>query len=293
MIFIVILYALIALTFPLAKQATVYAHPLFVVAVRMIVASIGYLLFHRFFAKKQTVMRPEDFWLFVKAAFFHIYLAFVPEFWALQYLPALEVNMIYCATPFISAFFEFFLLNRTFSLIQYSGMCIGIAGVLFLAFATAPKHCIIATCPYPYLPELSLFVAVISASYAWFMVRKLIHKGYPLSFINGVCMFIGGCLSALTLPFFKGNTPLVSDLVGFCMVTAALIIIANGIIYQLYGSLLKHYRPTLLSLAGFLSPIFGAIYMYFLSGEPLSWHYGISLVMILIGLLAFCQTKYS
>lgn len=289
MILIVILYALIALTFPLAQYTTRYADPFFIISVRMTIAGSCLLAYHYFFAKKRTAIREGDFWLFVKAAIFHIYLAFVPEFWALQYLSALKVNIIYCATPFISALLELMLLGKAMSFKQLLGITIGSSGILFLAFSTTQPHCSLLSCTYPFLPELLLFLAVVSASYAWFVIKKLMHKNYDLTFINGTTMLIGGALSALTLPLFRRPEALVNNQMGFVITVAALIVLSNGIIYHLYGTLLKKYRPTLLSLAGFLSPLFGMLYAQFLFNEQLTWHYLIASLLVCSGILIFYE----
>jgi drug/metabolite transporter (DMT)-like permease len=287
LIAIVILYALLALTFPLGQQAMQYVHPVVLIAARMLVAGSGFLLFHLFFARQKKKMVRADRWLFAKATFFHIYLAYIPEFWALQFLSPLKVNIIYCATPFVTALLEFFLLYKKFTLRQVAGMILGSVGVLYLAIATAPQHpCSLLSCSYPYLPELMLFVAIFSAAYAWFLVSRLNKKGYSITYINGITMFAGGILSLLTIPLVT-TRPLITDFWQFTYYTALLIIIANVIAYQLYGSLLKHYRPTFLSLAGFLSPIFGAAYAYGIFGEQLTWPYFFSFTLILIALYLF------
>jgi len=288
-ILIIILYALVAITFPLAQYAIRYADPFFVVGVRMIVAGALLLGIHKFLHKKSMVIQEGDFLLFVKTALFHVFLAFVPEFWALQYLSPLKVNIMFSATPFITALLEIFLWHKTFTLSQLVGMAIGTSGVLFLALSTTQPHCTLLTCMYPLLPEALLMVAIISAAYAWFVINQLRQRGYQLVFINGVAMLLGGIMSMLTIPFFGNTSALIISWPGFLITTILLMIISNGLVYQLYGTLLMKYRPTLLSLAGFLCPLFGTAYAILLFGESLTVHYAISLALVFIGLCLFCR----
>ncbi|MEX0672179.1 MAG: EamA family transporter, partial [Candidatus Babeliales bacterium] len=99
MIQILILYALLAATFTLAWSVIHYAQPLFFLGLRMVVAGlliVGFLAFrkHSFFIRK------KDFLLFGGAIFFHIYLAYATEFWALQYISGAKTALIYNLSPF-------------------------------------------------------------------------------------------------------------------------------------------------------------------------------------------------
>jgi drug/metabolite transporter (DMT)-like permease len=287
MILVFVLYAVLALTFPVAQYATRYADPFFIVASRMIMAGILLLGAQRFYYQQPLTMKKKDCWLFIKTGIFHIFLAFVPEFWALQYLSALKVNVMFSATPFITAFFEMYLLKKRFTRYQIAGMGIGTAGALFLTVTTATKHCNTATCLYPFLPEIMLMIAIACAAYAWFVINELRARGYDLLFINGTAMLTGGFMSAITVPFFGNTSNLVSNWQVFWATTLVLIVISNVLVYQLYGTLLRYYQPTFLSLAGFLCPLFGAVYATLFFGECLTWHYMVAFVIIFIGLFLF------
>src|ERR1700689_5135223 len=101
MLAVIVLYALLASTFVFAKKVIVYANPCFIIGFRMIFAGLillGYLLITN---RRNLIISRQHFWLFFKATIFHIYIAFIFEYWALQYLTALKVTIIYSATPFI------------------------------------------------------------------------------------------------------------------------------------------------------------------------------------------------
>lgn len=287
MILIILLYALLALTFPLGQLAVAAADPSVVIAVRMIIAGV-LLLGSYWICCKKPVIHARDRFLFFKVALFHIYLAFVPEFWSLQFLSPLKVNLMFSATPFINAFFEYILHNRRFAWQQYVGIIIGVAGALLPLLATATQHCVPRICLIPYLPEAALMVAVVSSSYAWFVVRELMNRGYALVHINGSAMLMGGLLSAATAPFIHLGL-YVTHVPQLVLTVAALIIISNGIAYQLHGTLLKYYSPTFLGFCGFLCPLFGAFYARVFFNEPLTWHIFAALLLIGIGLWLFTK----
>src|SRR5437762_2593936 len=102
MIFLAILeYAILASTFTIAKVAIRYADPLFLIGVRMIVSAPIMLLIHRFQKKHSFKIARPDIGRFILVGLFHIFLPFVGEFWALQYVSSAKTAITYSLTPFI------------------------------------------------------------------------------------------------------------------------------------------------------------------------------------------------
>jgi drug/metabolite transporter (DMT)-like permease len=292
MFLIIVLYALLALTFILAKNALLYATPCFLIGFRMIVAGSLLLMYCRLRDKQLLMINSSDRWLFVKASFFHIYCAFVLEFWALQYVSALKTNMIYSATPFIAALLSYWLLNERLSWQKISAILIGLCGLMPVLITTSTSMEMSMEIGSISLPEIVLFGAVVSAVYAWFLIRELMHKGYHLGFINGLTMFVGGVGSLLTSFAFE-SAPLVTDWPLFLWWVSLLIIVANFIFYNLYAWLLKSYSITLITLAGFLSPLFGVLYEWWFMNGVVTWHYFVSILFVALGLYIFYKDDRS
>ena len=95
-----------------------------------IAAGIIFLSLQYLFARKNFYIKREDWWPFIRTAFFYIYLAFVPEFWALQRLTATKVVIIYSITPFIAATLAYFLVSEKLTRLKVLGMIIGTLGVI-------------------------------------------------------------------------------------------------------------------------------------------------------------------
>lgn len=287
MILIFILYALLALTFPLAQCALQYADPLFLITCRMFLAGACLLGYWILVVRRPVHIAAKDLGLFARASLFHMYVAFVPEFWALQYVSTLKTNLMYCATPFISALLEYMFFRKQLSRYNIMGIIVVCSGMIPLLFF--PGSIALDTQRYPiiFLPEFMLMVAIISATYAWFLVRELLDRGYGIIFINGVSMIGGGLLSLTTLAIVHPPSGLIISTVPFLMTVMALVLLSNVIVYNLYGMLIKKYGFTFISLAGFLSPIFGALYAKLFFGDQLSWYHLVAFISICVGLKIF------
>jgi drug/metabolite transporter (DMT)-like permease len=288
MILVIILYAVLASTFILAKNAVAYANPFFLIGFRMIIAGLLLLGYLFFFARKKLAVNKADWWLFGKTALFHIYIAFLLEFWALQYVSALKTTLIYSLTPFISALLAYVLLNESLTKKKIIGIVIGCTGLLPIIMATAQQGGDGVYTMHMLYAEAALLISVASAAYAWFLVKELMNKGYSLILINGMAMLAGGFASMITFLISQDlSLSPVNNWVLFFAWTLSLILVANIVVYNLYGWLLRKHSITFIAFSGFLSPGFGALYEWFLLGGSVSWHYWISLGLVTIGLYTF------
>lgn len=287
MILVVVLYALLALTFPLAKNAVSYAHPCFLIGFRMLLAGTFLLGYQYFFKRSGYTIHRADYGLFFRTALFHIFFAFTLEFWALQYVTALKTTLIYASTPFVAAILSYFILREYLSWHKVIGIIIGLLSLIpVIAAATTGSESLMEIGRIS-LPELSLMGSVLSATYAWFLVERLMAKNYALSLINGVAMFIGGALSMILAACVGGFAHPVLAWGPFLGWVGLLILVANITVYNLYGWLLRRYSITFLTFAGFLCPSFGMLYEWLFMGGTVTWYHFISLIFVIIGLYIF------
>jgi drug/metabolite transporter (DMT)-like permease len=285
MLLVALLYALLASTFILAKNALMFGRPFFLIGFRMTLA--GLLLFAFARLNNKFTFDGRDWWLFFKVGLFHIYFSFILEFWSLQYLSAFKTTLIYSCTPFIAALLSYILLKERLNKAKLFGIGIGMCGMvpIFMVSSGPVSEMLNIS-----LPDMVLFGAVISGAYAWFLVKQLLVKGYPLTAINGVAMLIGGVLSFATSALLE-STPVVYDWPQFLTWVAALIIVSNVIVYNFYGWLLHRYSITFLTFAGFLCPTFAALYDWVLFGGQVKSQYLISLGLVTVGLYVFYRQE--
>jgi len=295
MILVFILYALLASTFIFSVESLAYSEPLFLIGFRMIIAGIMLLGWQFFADKKALVIAKKDWGVFLKVSLFHIYIAFILDFWSLQYLSALKANVIYATAPFVTALLSYVILKERLRFIQVMGMIIGTLSIIPVCFIPNTKVCVGPGELFSLsLPEIGLLGAVLSSSYAWFIVKALMERGYGLLVINGVAMFVGGILSMVSWivkDSIVGFTPPVTDWTWFLIWLLALIVSANILFYNLYGWLLKSYSLTFIALAGFLSPSFGVLYEWLFMGGHITWHYGVSICLVALGLYIFYSSE--
>src|SRR5690349_14826495 len=115
MIAIIILYGLFAFAFTMSKGVLDYAAPVWFIGICMTVAGILLIGYHILVQKKSTIIRQSDFLRFVVFSFFHIYCAYVFEFWALETVSAAKDALFFNLTPFITALLSLFLCNEKLS----------------------------------------------------------------------------------------------------------------------------------------------------------------------------------
>ncbi|KKQ32496.1 MAG: hypothetical protein US49_C0007G0038 [candidate division TM6 bacterium GW2011_GWF2_37_49] len=291
MFLVVLMYSILALTFVFAKKALNYTSPFFLIGFRMIIAGSILLLYQRFFSNKPFKIEKKDYILFFKTALFHIYFAFNLEFWALQYVSAIKSTLIFTATPFVSAILAYFLLSQKLSTKKVIGIIVGIGGlvpIISLHVQTGAEFKAIACFA---LPDAVLFLAVISGAYAWFLVMRLMERGYGLGMINGMAMLVGGILSMCTAIAFEDLSHPVSNWPVFLVWLFLLILAANIIFYNMFGWLLNRYTITFLTFSGILSPSFGTIYEWLFFGGKIGWQHITSLIFVASGLFIFYRDE--
>lgn len=305
-----VLWACFALTFPLCKfMLGLKINPLTFLSIRLLTA--GALLWpfcalrqlHRsgsipgiYQSFKEAL---KDWWLFVQIGFLHVYLAFVPELWALQGMSPLRASILWELSPFASWICALAAGQAVKSWKNFLGIFLGILGTWTIL---CPNwwHELICNSSISWFTisyhDLLLIGAMFSAAYAWFAIKKALNLGYSMMAINSGSMLFGGFMCSahalLTLPHSTWNCIYSPQ---FWIITSLLIILSNVIGYNLYGYLLRSYSPTLLSLTGFLCPFFTLIFAYAFGQCSLQellepcYLYGLSLAAI--GVYLFWQSE--
>lgn len=310
MILVIILYVLLASTFTLAKAAVSYMPPILFIGIRMLIAGailLGYALLNK---KKYWRFERKDWPLFFGIILFHIYLAYVLEFISLPCLTSFKTSLLYSISPFLTALVGYFLLREQLSIQKWVGLLIGFIGLIPITLEQAPCSLLSSgSGALSFGPELTLFGAILASVLGWIFMKKLVLRSYSPVSVNGIGMFAGGILALITSLLVEGTprlyahahqardfagislSPALIDMLMVVLIMGLLIIIANIISYNFYGYLLGRYSATFLSFAGFLCPLFTALFGWLFLHEKASLNFFLSSGIILIGLIIFYRDE--
>lgn len=290
MLLIILEYAILAATFTLAKKALSFSPPFFLIMTRLLIAGF-FLITYSVLRKRFNVQKMlEDKWLFASVGLFHAYLAFVPEFWALQFVTSAKTSIIYAATPFVAALLSYLFYRERLSSWQWVGMLVGTIGLIpLMVWKVEPGEW--GGFLSLSLPELVLIGSMASACYAWFIIKKLMNRGHSVPLINGVAMGLGGLLCIPTVLYAEPHALMhVTSWSGFATWLSALIVLSHFASYNLYSWLLKRYSITFMTFCGFLCPLFSTLFGALFLGEVITWHYFASIAGITTGLALFVHS---
>ena len=293
MILILFMYMILASTFTIGKAALFYVQPIFFIGMRMLVAGGILFTFLYIFRRHWLRFEKKHLYLFAQITFFHIYIAYVLEFIALQNISSAKACLLYNLSPFITALFSYLFFAEKLSTKKWVGLAIGFSGFLPTLIGCVPTEGPSILCIS--IPEILLLGSVVSSVQGWIVMKRLVrHEGYSPVLVNAVGMLSGGILALLTSLLFETG-PLIydkPDAVHMVILYGILAIIAANIIfYNLYGWLLHQYSATFLSFAGFTCPIFAAVYGWLFLHEVVSGSFFLSVGIIVIGLYLFYQEE--
>jgi drug/metabolite transporter (DMT)-like permease len=293
MFLVILLYALFASVFTIAKTGLEYSQPFFLVGSRMFVAGLIMLAYQYFWNREGFTFDRRHFWRIFRLALFNIYLTNAFEFWGLKYLTSFKTCFIYSLSPFVSAIFSYFLFCEKMNFKKWCGLTIGFLGFLpILLTETSSEE---ATGHFFFFSwaELAVMAAAVSSVYGWILLRQLVKEnGYSPFMANGLSMLLGGAMALTHSLATETWDPVpVSETLPFLECALLLIIISNLICYNLYGYLLRHYSATFISFAGFTTPLFTALFGWFYLGEMVTWPFYLSAAIVFTGLVTFYQQE--
>ena len=293
MFFVILLYALFASVFTIGKTGLEYSQPLFFVGSRMFIAGLIMLSYQYFFKRKEFTFEKAHLWRVIRLAFFAIYLTNVLEFWGLKYLTSFKTCFIYSLSPFASALLSYWMFGDRLSSKKWMGLCIGCAGFLPILINETSTEELTGHLWFLSWAEIAVMIAAFSSVYGWSLLKQLVSEnGYSPVMANGLGMLVGGVMALGHSFFVEAWNPIpVTEIQPFLDCMLLLILISNLICYNLYGYLLKKYSVTFISFAGFITPLFTALFGWFYLGEIVTWPFYVSAAIVFVGLCVFNQEE--
>lgn len=291
--YVVLLFALFASVFTIAKTGLDYTQPFFFVGSRMLFAGVIMLVFQFFYQREQFRVTKGSLWRVVRLALFNIYLTNVFEFWGLKYLTSFKTCFIYSLSPFASALLSYVIFSEKLSLKKWLGLIVGFSGFIPILLTQTASEEQTGHLFFLSWAEISVMAAAVSSVYGWILLSQLVKEnGYSPFMANGLSMLLGGGMALTHSLIAETWNPVpVVEWLPFMACACALILISNLICYNLYGWLLKRYSATFMSFAGFTTPLFTAFFGWLYLGEVVTWPFYLSAVIVFSGLLIFYQQE--
>lgn len=293
MFLIILLYALFASVFTIGKTGLEYCQPLFFVGSRMLLAGMIMLAYQFFLKRSEFVFRKADFWRIFRLALFSIYLTNVFEFLGLKHLTSFKTCFIYSLSPFASALFSYWMFGDKLSSKKWLGLFIGCLGFLPILLNETSTEELTGHIWFLSWPEIAVMIAAFSSVYGWTLLKQLVSEnGYSPIMANGLSMTTGGVMALAHSYLVETWNPIpVTEIAPYVDCMLLLILISNLVCYNLYGYLLKRYSVTFISFAGFVTPLFTALFGWYYLGEVVTWPFYISAMIVFIGLFMFNQEE--
>jgi len=289
---VILLYAIYASSFPISKLLLAYAPPLFVSSMRTLVAGLVLMSYYLFTHAKRKPLHINILYNihFIQIVVIGIYVNYIARFWALNNLPSAKACLIFSLDPVLSLFFSYLVFGETTTRRQVLGFVFGFFALIAIIVTSSPLEEPFGKFMFVSWPEFFMLVSVMANSYRWVLIRKLVRNHYKPELVNGLSMTLGGSLAFLTSYLVDGYFPVQAPASFFGWLFLA-IFISNIICATLYAYLLRSYTATFLSLAGFTTPLFAALYGSFLFQESMHWLFYFSTFLLLVSLYLFYQDE--
>ena len=290
MIFLIFLNILYASTFTLGKILLKYSQPIFLTAARMILGSVALFAFHYIVAKndfKKIKFNKKDILPLLQIVFLGNFLSYVFEFIALKNMSSIKVAFLYNLTPFVMAIVSYIYLREKISYKKWLGLIISFIGCIPILIEQSPKEEIVSGLLFISWPELTLIAGIIAYSYSWIIMRKLIYyENQSPILVNYATMLAGGLLAVPFSLIFEGFFP-VTNIKELSFWLFLIVIIGSIVFYYFYGSLLKKYSATFISLTTLTCPLFTAIFGVLFLREHVTLAFIAANILVFAGLYIY------
>lgn len=293
MFLVILLYALFASVFTIAKTGLEYTQPFFLVASRMMFAGLLLVAYQYWYKGERFILSKKACWRIFCLAFFNIYLTNAFEFWGLKYLTSFKTCFIYSLSPFVSVLFSYFLFTESLNWRKWMGLLVGFAGFIPILMAQSASEEQTGELFFFSWAELAVMCAAVSSVYGWIVLKQLVNEEkYTPLMANGLSMLVGGGFALVHSLCIETWDPVpVTSFWPYFECTVLLIITSNMICYNLYGHLLQRFSATFMSFAGFTTPLFTALFGWFFLGEVVTMPFYVSFAIVFMGLLMYYQEE--
>lgn len=291
LLYIISIFFLWSSTFSINKILVGISDPIFLTASRMIIASLGIILYLAFKKRLLIPLKISHWFYIICTSVIGIYLSNICEFYGYVGLSGTRVCLLYSLSPFITAILSYFHLSEKMSPLKLLGLSMGILGVApGLLLSKEGLDMTISSF------DIIAFLAVFLAAYDTVLLSRLLkNSSIPSLNLLSLRMLFGGSIALIHSLFVDNWNPIPiaeGSLLSFLKYGFLLLIISNVICYQAQINLLRKYNPTLISFIALLCfPLFSAINEFFILGVPIPIETIYSSILTAIGLAVMYRSE--
>lgn len=288
MIYILCMYAFLAITFIASKDLLSVINPFLMLFIRMGACSIifGICILAKQSRDRYRLNIHYIFYLLI-LSFFNIYAANIFQLIGLQYIDPVNASLWYNSTPFVIALFDFLIYKTKISSLKALSLCIGWIGFFPLVWQ-AQQYNVLHF--YLYGAILFLLSACAMALSGLLLEKNREISLYPINLTNSLSMGIGSVLALIHYIFFDQpiDYSLSLSLNNYTML--ALVIGSTALCSTLYIYFVRKHNALLVTFAGFSLPLF-SIFFEFVLGEKIDITFPMIISGILITLALYLFTR--
>ncbi len=278
---IVLFYGLISGVFAFGKQAVLYVQPIFLSSSRLPFAGLAILAYQFVFRRHQIYyQRACVFFLFLYGIALLIGDSF--RFTAMLTIPAPNSALISATGPFVTAIVAHFLLKEYLTVRKAVALVLGFLSIVPLIMnnlSALPEGQSTQQVLFGYFASFISVVGFVGSAYALKILTSRLK--YPPLTAAGIGTVIGGLVGLCASWIYEIWTPLPLTTMHEAFPFLLLLFVGHNIIgYPVFAYLINKYPITLVSFGQLTLPLFTALLRYFLFGDPISWLFGVSLIVL-------------
>lgn len=269
MILLVFVNMLFSLTYIIISYTIKYIHPLWLLAVRMLLAGLISLIYQFLRDKKLLYIQKKDYWYIFITILLHMYINFFSETYALQNITPILTSIFYLTSPLFSAILDFFYKNKILSFKQIIIMILG-SFTSILMIILNNTNITTSSTESNISSYVLLAISIISSTLAWHRIQYIRENShYSLVTINGYAALISGILFSMNILYLPTtHTPAINQVPLLFFSALLLALFSNIIGYNTYSALLNRYNITTILFAEMMAPCFTAYYEWIFFNIP-------------------------
>lgn len=262
--------------------------------VRLLIGGLcvgGFALWH---GRSALIMRVRRYWW--QLLLFAAFATFIPAIlkaYALKHTLSSKISLISSLDPFVTAFYCSLLFGQHLDMRRWTGVMLGFLGAIVLIVVPTMAESRSLLGPLSYA-EIAALLHVFISRLGWIYIQRLLQKNvFSPTEINGVLMLCAGLYAVMAIVLYEPAAFLqLGHMDGRTLwVLAYSSIAANIVGYTLYSNLLKKHSATLVSLAGFLTPLCVYVLGWLVLGEQPYLSFIVAAAITFAGLALFYRAE--